>query len=298
MKIARFKADLGNSNYKVISDKKRVMESSNVQEVTSGMLGAWEINDKFYIIGENAKVKKNTNKISEEKRALLAKALYNLVEDKATVELVTLLPLSLYINSENKEKQAELLKGEYKITNQNGETKEFKIDTVEVYAEGFSSLMTDPNLLTEPLFLVDIGGVDLTGVYINRTPDVNRMFTGERGMNIFYEELGRHLTGKLLETYTEKDTKILYDKYKKLSDDLKQIIDEFAKEYIDKQIYQPLKDIGYKPLLHRLIFVGGGAIALKSYLEVDDNVTVLENALWSNVEGAELISTRRNKKKC
>lgn len=41
-----------------------------------------------------------------------------------------------------------------------------------------------------------------------------------------------------------------------------------------------------------------GAIALKSYLEVDDNVTVLENALWSNVEGAELISTRRNKKKC
>lgn len=290
--------DLGNKNYKLLIGSKRIIDNSNIQEVSEGTFGAWEINNKHYLNSENAKSKKNTNKITEEKKALLGRALYPLVKEGDEVEIVTLLPLSQYINQDNRGKFEELLKGEYTVSNQSEAQKQFKVTNVEICAEGFSSLMTDPSLLAEPLFLVDIGGVDLTGVYVNRTPDASRMFTTEKGMNIFYTELGRYLTGRLLETYTDKDTEILYNKYKKLSDDLKQIIDEFAKEYIDKQIYQPLKDIGYKPLLHRLIFVGGGAIALKSYLEVDDNVTVLENALWSNVEGAELISTRRNKKKC
>lgn len=299
MKVAIFKADLGNSNFKIIWEKnKRTIESSNIQEVPKGTFGAYQINDKFYLISENAKAKKNTNKISEEKKALLGRALYNLVEDKATVELITLLPLSLYVNVENKEKQAELLKGEYTVINQNGEKKEFKVEKVEVYAEGFSSLITDPKLLSEPLFLVDIGGVDLTGVYVNRTPDVTRMFTGEQGMNIYFTELGRYLTSKCLETYTDKDAELLFNKYENLSDELKNIIDEFSKSYIDKNIYKPLKDIGYKPLIHRLILVGGGSLALKRYLEVDDNVTVLKNALWSNIEGAELLSERRAKKKC
>lgn len=290
--------DLGNKNYKLLIGSKRIIDNSNIQEVSEGTFGAWIINNKHYLNSENAKSKKNTNKITEEKKALLGRALYPLVKEGDEVEIVTLLPLSQYINQDNRGKFEELLKGEYTVSNQSEAQKQFKVTNVEICAEGFSSLMTDPSLLAEPLFLVDIGGVDLTGVYVNRTPDANRMFTSEQGMNIFYTELGRYLTGRLLETYTDKDTEILYNKYKKLSDDLKQIIDEFAKEYIDKHIYQPLKDIGYKPLLHRLIFVGGGAIALKSYLEVDDNVTVLENALWSNVEGAELISTRRNKKKC
>ena len=290
--------DLGNKNYKLLIGSKRIIDNSNIQEVSEGTFGAWIINNKHYLNSENAKSKKNTNKITEEKKALLGRALYPLVKEGDEVEIVTLLPLSQYINQDNRGKFEELLKGEYTVSNQSEAQKQFKVTNVEICAEGFSSLMTDPSLLAEPLFLVDIGGVDLTGVYVNRTPDASRMFTTEKGMNIFYTELGRYLTGRLLETYTDKDTEILYNKYKKLSDDLKQIIDEFAKEYIDKQIYQPLKDIGYKPLLHRLIFVGGGAIALKSYLEVDDNVTVLENALWSNVEGAELISTRRNKKKC
>lgn len=290
--------DLGNKNYKLLIGSKRIIDNSNIQEVSEGTFGAWIINNKHYLNSENAKSKKNTNKITEEKKALLGRALYPLVKEGDEVEIVTLLPLSQYINQDNRGKFEELLKGEYTVSNQSEAQKQFKVTNVEICAEGFSSLMTDPSLLAEPLFLVDIGGVDLTGVYVNRTPDASRMFTAEKGMNIFYTELGRYLTGRLLETYTDKDTEILYNKYEKLSDDLKQIIDEFAKEYIDKQIYQPLKDIGYKPLLHRLIFVGGGAIALKSYLEVDDNVTVLENALWSNVEGAELISTRRNKKKC
>ena len=296
--LVRATADLGNSNGKIIAGNKKSIDSSNVQEVAKGTFGSWQINDKYYLIGENARAKFDTNKITENKKALLGRILYPFVEDGATVELITLLPLSLYINQDNKEKYAELLKGEYTVINPSEAEKKFKVESVEICAEGFSSLVTDAKLLQEPLFLVDIGGVDLTGVFVNRTPDANRMFTSERGMNVFYTELGKYLTSKLLETYTNKDTEILYNKYESLADDLKATIDEFATDYIEKYIYQPLRDIDYKPLLHKLILVGGGAIALKRYLEKDDNITVLENAIWSNVEGANLISLRRNKKKC
>lgn len=103
------------------------------------------------------------------------------------------------------------------------------------------------------------------------------------------------LTSKTLESYSNKDAELLYNKYEELTDDLKQVIDSFATEYIQKYIYKKLVDIGYKKLIHKLVLVGGGAIALERYLAQDENIIILENALWANVEGAEIIEKRRAK---
>ena len=218
------------------------------------------------------------------------------MSDKKSVAITVLLPLSLYVEVSNREKYQELLKGEYTVTNTNETTKQFTVEDVEVCCEGYSSLVTDAKLLQEALYLIDIGGVDLTGTYVNRTPVIDNSFILEKGMNIFFTELGKVLTSKLLESYTDKDAELLFNKYDSLDDHLKEIIDIFAKDYIDKNIYKPLVDVGYKDIVHKLVFVGGGAIALKRYLSEDSNVTILENALWSNVEGASLISQRRNRK--
>lgn len=294
--MEREKIDLGNSNYKLLSDKKRIIDNSNVEEVKEGTFGAWVVNGKSYLFGEGARSKKNTNKITEDKKALLGRVLYPVVADKKSVAITVLLPLSLYVDVENREKYQELLKGEYTVTNTNEATKQFTVEDVEVCCEGYSSLVTDAKLLQEALYLIDIGGVDLTGTYVNRTPVIDNSFILEKGMNIFFTELGKVLTSKLLESYTDKDAELLFNKYDSLDDHLKEIIDIFAKDYIDKNIYKPLVDVGYKDIVHKLVFVGGGAIALKRYLSEDSNVTILENALWSNVEGASLISQRRNRK--
>ena len=139
--------DLGNSNYKALVEGKRVLDSSNVQEVVEGTFGAFEVDSKFYLFGEVAKAKRNTNKICTSKRALMGRALYPLVDDKEKIEVVTLLPLSLYVNHENKIKYSELLKGKYTVTNSNGAKKSFTVSNVEVRAESFSSLATEPALL-------------------------------------------------------------------------------------------------------------------------------------------------------
>lgn len=287
--------DLGNANYKVLLEGKRIIDSSNVQEVSKGTYGVFMVDEKHYLFGEVAKAKRNTNKICTTKRALMGRALYPLVEDKEKIEVVTLLPLSLYVNQENKSKYSELLKGKYTITNPNGAKKTFTITTVEVRAESFSSLATEPFLLKEPIYLIDLGGVDVSGCFVNKTPDIGKSFTQEKGMNIFYGELGKVLTSKLLETYLDKDAELVFNKYDNLSEDLKSIIDDFAKSFIKENIYTPLKEIGYRELIHKIVFTGGGSKALERYLLKDSNATVLQNALWSNVEGAEVLSRRTSK---
>lgn len=287
--------DLGNSNYKMLADDKKIIDSSNVEEVEFGTFGAYQVNNKSYIFGEGAAMKYNTNKICEEKRALLGRALYPVVEDNKEVAITTLLPLSLYITNINKDKYKELLQGQYTVINPNGHTKNFTVSEVSVCCEGFSSLMTKPELLSEAIYLIEVGGVDLAGCFVNRTPVVAQSFTSEMGMNIFYTELAKVLTSKLLESYNNKDAELLYNKYEVLEDDLKQVIDRFAMEYIQKNIYKKLVDIGYKKLIHKLVLVGGGAIALERYLKQDTNIIILENALWANVEGAEIIEKRRAK---
>ena len=285
--------DLGNSNYKMLADDKKIIDSSNVEEVEFGTFGAYQVNNKSYIFGEGAAMKYNTNKICLEKRALLGRALYPVVENNQEVAITTLLPLSLYITNINKDKYKELLQGQYTVINPNGHTKNFTVSEVSVCCEGFSSLMTKPELLSEAIYLIEVGGVDLAGCFVNRTPVVAQSYTSEMGMNIFYTELAKVLTSKLLESYNNKNAELLYNKYEVLEDSLKEVIDNFAKEYIQKNIYKKLNDIGYKRLIHKLVFTGGGAIALERYLKEDTNIIILENALWSNVEGAELIEKRR-----
>lgn len=293
--IEKITIDLGNSNYKMIVDDKRIIDSSNTEEVAEGTFGAYAVNGKYYLFGEGAAAKYTTNKIVEDKKALLGKALYSVVDDSQKLEITTLLPLSLYIYNQNKERYKELLKGEYIVTNPSQYTKKFEVTEVNVCCEGFSALITRPELLKEAIYLVEIGGVDLAGCYVNRTPVVAQSFTTEQGMNKFYKELAKVLTSKLLEGFSDKDAELVYGKYETLTEELKDIIDNFAKEYIQKNIYKKLADVGYKKLIHKLVLVGGGAIALERYLAQDDNIIILENALWANVEGAEIIEKRRAK---
>lgn len=309
--------DLGNANYKVIYDKdKRTMDCSNVEKVKEGSFSAFKVNGGSYIFGENAKVKYDTNKICPEKKALLGRALYPLVDDKDKVNLVTLLPLSLYINAEdgNREAYEELLKGKYTVSNESGAEKVFTVQNVEVYCESFSSLFVDAELCKKPLYLVDLGGVDLSGVFVYRTPNPDKRFSNTNGMNTFYSKLGERLTSSLKKTCSALNAKLLFSKYSVLSEDdinaindeeerekqrkLKNVIDEFAINYIEHHIKDELYRIEFDSDIHDLVFVGGGAEALKMYLEkVFPRVTVIKDAIYSNVEGAKRLSILNGNRK-
>lgn len=287
--------DLGNSRSKLLFGDKRIVDCSNVQEVPAGTFGAFEIDSKSYIIGAGAVTRKQTNKIVPEKRALLSRALYPIVENGDKIDLVTVLPLSLYFDVANRESYINLLKGKHTIANSDKAKKSFTVASVAVYAEGFSSLLTDMSLLQQPIYVVDIGGTDLDLFYVNRTPDANKLQTTEKGTNILTAELAKVLTSKLLESYSSSQVEILLERYETLPENIKDIINTFMDEYIKTNILIPLKDLGYRDLLGMpIIFTGGGAKLLERYIAKIPNAKILDNCIFSNIEGAKILDTRKN----
>lgn len=310
--VLKANIDLGNTNYKLVIGDKRVMDSSNTEQVSEGTFGAYEVDEKYYLFGQGANVKYNTNKICAEKRALLGKALYPVVEEGQKIEVTTLLPLSQYIENANKDRFKELLMGDYKVVNSDGFIKQFRVTKVNVNCEGFSALVTKPQLLREPLYLVDIGGVDIAGSYVNRTPVVKKSFTLEGGMNKFFKDLATTLTSKTARSYTSENAKTLYEKEKK-SLKLQEIIDEFAIDYLKKNVFEKLDNIEFRWYLHKIAFTGGGAVALEKYLmlalksyveehanefedefnEEEADIELMEDAMWASIRGAKILEERR-----
>lgn len=309
--------DLGNFSYKLIYNNgtKKTKDFSNVEEVEEGTYGAFKVNGKSYIFGPNAKIKYDTNKICPEKKALLGRALYPVVNEKEKIKVVTLLPLSLYINTEDENKKAfeELLKGKYTVANASGHEKTFTVSEVEVYCESFSSLVVEPTVMNKPLYLVDLGGVDWSGVFVYGLPDGKKKFNNTTGMNTFYAKLGERITSAVRKTYDPVSARLVFEKYNSMTIEfinnipdekekekrrtIKNVIDTFTKDYIKKNIYEELYKIGYDEDIHELVFVGGGAEALRRYLEEDINVTILKDAVYANIEGAKRISIEKSKRK-
>jgi hypothetical protein len=309
--------DLGNFSYKMIFDNgtKKSLDFSNVEQVEEGTYGAFKVNGKSYIFGPNAKIKYDTNKICEDKKALLGRALYPLVNDKEKVKVVTLLPLSLYISSkdENKKDFQDLLKGKYTVSNASGYEKTFTVTDVEVYCESYSSIVLDETIIYKPLYLVDLGGVDWSGVFVYKLPDVNKKFNNTTGMNSFYSKLGEKLTSAMRKTYDPINARLVFEKFstttnedlekisnpeeKERKQNIKSVIDSFSKDYIKKNIYDELYKIGYDEDVHQLLFVGGGAETLRKYLEEDSNVRIFDNAVYANIEGARKMSIQNARRK-
>lgn len=283
--------DLGNSTNKTLIDNKRILECSNIEEVAESTFGSYKINNKYYIFGENAKSRKQTNKIIEEKRNLLSKILYTNLEDNSKVDIVTLLPLSLYIDKINRQEYSALLQGQHTVTNMHGFSKTILVNNVDVYCEGYSALITDPRLLQQPTFLVEIGGTDLTIMYVHKTPDTNKYITIPNGMNIMFSQLSKVFTSKFKETYSESDTKLTFYKYNELDEDTRLTITTFVDDYLQKNVLNNLYDLGYKKNIHNLCFVGGGSEDLSRWISIGE---VLKDSIWKNIEGAKLLDIRKN----
>lgn len=286
--------DAGNGNIKIITENnKKIIDCSNIKEVVKDTFGAWTIGDKSYLIGAGVRGKISTNKITETRKAVIARMLYPLVEDKQTIDcLNVLMPLSLYFSKENKDDMIKLLSGSYKVINPYGHSKSFKVKSVDIYPESFSSLFVEPELLKKPCYLVDIGDFDLSMTYVDRVPSQDKLHADVKGMAIVYKKLSRVLTSKLRKTIDEGNAKLMLEKYDNLQEDVRTVIDNFMKDYIQTNIYDRLEEIQYDSIIHSLVLTGGGAVALKRWLN-DDNITILKDALWSNVEGAKVVATRK-----
>ena len=130
---------------------------------------------------------------------------------------------------------------------------------------------------------------------MHRTPCAKKLQPNEKGTNILTTQLAKVLTSKLLESYNSSQVELLLERYETLPKEIKATIDSFMEEYIKVNIQIPLKDLGYRDLLATpIIFTGGGSKLMAKYISKIPNAKILDNCIFSNIEGARILDIRKN----
>lgn len=76
-----------------------------------------------------------------------------------------------------------------------------------------SSLATSENIkyIHQPQFVIDLGGADVTILYVEGQPDRYRYTTAPTGANYFYSELDKIITAKTKQTVNVSDCELIFE---------------------------------------------------------------------------------------
>ena len=265
--------DLGNYNVKYLADRKGIFSSkySTKFNANSDMFERIEIDGQLTFIGIG-EYEREFNKVEKNYLPLLLYAI-----DKATnesdINLCLLLPIA---QMSNKDKLINELKGNTFIFDINGNNRRININKVAVLAEGFVSYYSLEDKI-EDILIIDIG---------SRTVNYSSF-----------------LDGKLEKSFTERIG--VFDLYSTIKD----IENSRGGDYLEEDIERLIKNnkivvdskiyLGFlKDILNRtkskvniksytkVLFVGGGSVVLKDYIEANTPASVVDDAIFTNVIGA------------
>lgn len=265
--------DLGNYNVKYLADRKGIFSAkySTKFNANSDMFERIEIDGQLTFIGIG-EYEREFNKVEKNYLPLLLYAI-----DKATnesdINLCLLLPIA---QMSNKDKLINDLEGNTFIFDINGNNRRININKVAVLAEGFVSYYSLEDKI-EDILIIDIG---------SRTVNYSSF-----------------LDGKLEKSFTERIG--VFDLYSTIKD----IENSRGGDYLEEDIERLIKNnkivvdskiyLGFlKDILNRtkskvniksytkVLFVGGGSVVLKDYIEANTPASVVDDAIFTNVIGA------------
>ena len=267
--------DLGNYNIKYYSDNKSSFSAKySIKFNPNGeMFERIEVDGKITYIGIGA-LDREFNKVK--KTNYVAQVLYaieNATDDK-DINLCLLLPV---VQMPNKGTFIDTFKDKifhYKV---NGAIRIIKINKVVVLPEGYVSYFALENInKDEDTLVIDIGSrtVNYSWFANNKVQD---SFTEKLGVFNFYTSV-KDYQNSLGEDFSEEDIERLI-KNNRIQVEAKLYMD-FFKEILNKTKGK----INLKTF--NVYFVGGGALLLRKYIEINTPGKVYEDAAYANVIGA------------
>lgn len=271
--------DLGNSSVKAISGEKRINFSSKVNtkfNANKDFFDYVEMEEKIVYIGsgELDREYSKTEKSYFEQQVIYAMA--NLVEGNyKSINLGLLLPIA-QLNL--KEKYIETFKNKQIKAVINGKPRRFELKNVAVLPEGMTSYYILKNVEGKDVVIVDIGNFTIN-ISLFENGKLTANYTEPLGVFNFYRTI-MELENSKGNRYSEEDIQRL-------------IKNEMIK--VDKELYMNfLKDILnlIKPkcnlATYKSYFTGGGALLLEPYIK-NLPISIVDDALWSNVEGLKIL---------
>jgi hypothetical protein len=259
---------------------------------------AIEIDGKRFLIGRIAsKNDFTTTKAKELHRNCIYTAIHQLINDRDTVALYVLCPISVFTEKEHREEfEAFLKENEIVELTVNEVRKAFKIASVNVLPESAGYLFKNiEKCVGKMTAVVDIGGLNTNCcIYdgIDMIPGTE--FTYNLGANVLRTELKKTLNKKFLANLNDKQVELAIAERKIKKDPVKseQVINEFLLNHV-KTLRDALIENQWDVDTLDFVFVGGGSLLLQEEIKkvFGEDVVISENAIWDNAEGvAELIN--------
>lgn len=267
--------DLGNYNIKYFCNGNKGSFSSKYMNKFNPNGESYErveIDGKTTYIGVGT-LSREFNKV---KREYLPQVLYAI--DKATddndINLCLLLPI---VQMPNKNEFINALKEKIFYYKVNDNVKKIKINKVVVLPEGYVSYYSLDNIkIDDDILIIDIGSRTINYSWFSNNK-IQDSFTEKLGIFDFYSNIKEYENSKG-EDYSEEDIERLI-KNNRITVETKFYVD-FFKEILNRTKGK----INLKTFdVH---FVGGGALLLRKFIEVNTPAKIHEDSEYANVLGA------------
>ena len=171
------------------------------------------------------------------------------------------------------------------------------IKDVSIYPQAFAAVATIHEKISEykTINIVDIGGytVDLLQL-TDFEPNMTLCTSLYSGVNLFFQQINEMSRSKgmndipdnIIEGILLNDMSIILDASKKRIELVRESAKTFARELLDK-----ISQSGIDLIENRTVFIGGGSILLKQYIERSNAVSkpIFIDNVHANVEGYKLL---------
>lgn len=264
--------DIGNYNIKYLSEKKGSFSAkySTKFNPNSEMLQRINFNGETTYI-EVGEYEREFNKVNKNYLPLLFYAISNATEE-SDINLCLLLPIG---QMTNKDKFVNKLKNNSFNFSINGVPKTININKVVVLPEGLVSFYSMDSK-GEDTLIIDIG---------SRTVNYASFVEGKIESN-FTERIGvLDLYSSIKDIENAKGNDLIEEQIERLIKNKRIIVE--PKVYLDffKDILNRTKaKVNIKN--YKVVFVGGGAILLKPYIEANTTAIIHEDSIYANLIGA------------
>lgn len=175
-----------------------------------------------------------------------------------------------------------------------GKTYEIEIDHVISFPQDYAAAMTIYPKISEynKVITADIGGFTLDYLLIrNGKPDLSVCDSLEKGVITLYNDVISRINAEYDTLLEESDVDcIIKGKKSDYADNIVQTVQDMVITYVD-DILGTLRERGLDLKSGCVVFIGGGALLLRSYLESSDKVgkCIFIEDICANAKGYELL---------
>lgn len=268
--------------------------NNNIELEAQGKSFNVNLEGENYIIGDQGEeIDYTVDKANINHKLATYTAATQLLEDCKAIKLVIGCPTSIYRNKNLRDEYKNYIwnNGRVRVV-VNDKSYSFLIENVLVLPEGSGIVYTKPELFKDKrVAVIDLGGLNMNfTIYDNLVPQPSSMFTINHG----YAEIETKLTNELNSMYgtsfTSNDIQNIVRqggvKVRGTVDPKSSnVIDSIIEQYMVKLIQETRKN-NFNLDMMDVVFVGGTSLLIHDkILHHLPHATIMNNALWANVEG-------------